>query len=144
MQNESSLWTRGPETNGIFAACEELAIGLVAYRPLGKGFLAGAMSKDTRIGEGGFRKILPRFTPDAMEKNQALIDLLKRIASEKNAGADRAGVASRAEALDCTDSRHHQAVPLRGEHRCRRPRADRSRSLFGGINYRAGWFGRTA
>ena len=85
LQNEYSLWTRGPETNGILAACEELGIGLVAYSPLGKGFLTGAMSKDTKLGEGDFRSILPRFTPEAMEKNQALVDLLKRIAGEKNA-----------------------------------------------------------
>ncbi len=55
------------------------------YSPLGKGFLTGAMSKDTPISENDFRKILPRFTPEAMEKNQALVDLLKRIAGEKNA-----------------------------------------------------------
>ena len=83
LQNEYSLWTRGPETNGILDACEELGIGLVAYSPLGKGFLTGAMSKDTKIAEGDFRKILPRFTPEAMERNQALIDLLKRIADQK-------------------------------------------------------------
>jgi aryl-alcohol dehydrogenase-like predicted oxidoreductase len=85
LQNEYSLWTRGPETNGILQACEELGIGLVAYSPLGKGFLTGAMSKETTIGENDFRKILPRFTPEAMEKNQALIDLLKHIADEKKA-----------------------------------------------------------
>jgi aryl-alcohol dehydrogenase-like predicted oxidoreductase len=85
LQNEYSLWTRVPETNGILEACEELGIGLVAYSPLGKGFLTGAMSKDTKLGEGDFRNILPRFTPDAMEKNQALVDLLKRIADEKKA-----------------------------------------------------------
>jgi len=83
LQNEYSLWTRGPETNGILEACEELGIGLVAYSPLGKGFLTGAMSKDTKIGDNDFRKNLPRFTPEAMEKNQALVDLLKRIADEK-------------------------------------------------------------
>jgi aryl-alcohol dehydrogenase-like predicted oxidoreductase len=85
LQNEYSLWTRGPETNGILDACEELGIGLVAYSPLGKGFLTGAMSRDTELGESDFRKILPRFTPEAMDKNQALIDLLKRIAEEKKA-----------------------------------------------------------
>ena len=85
LQNEYSLWTRGPETNGILDACEELGIGFVPYSPLGKGFLTGAMSKDTKLGEGDFRNILPRFTPEAMEKNQALVDLLKRIAGEKNA-----------------------------------------------------------
>src|SRR3954467_13811959 len=85
LQNEYSLWTRGPETNGILDACQELGIGLVAYSPLGKGFLTGALSKDTKLGEGDFRKVLPRFTPEAMEKNEALIDLLKRIGNEKSA-----------------------------------------------------------
>jgi aryl-alcohol dehydrogenase-like predicted oxidoreductase len=85
LQNEYSLWSRGVETNGILETCEELGIGLVPYSPLGKGFLTGAMSKDTRIAEGDFRSILPRFTPKAMEKNQALVDLLKRIAGKKNA-----------------------------------------------------------
>ena len=83
LQNEYSLWTRGPESNGIFEACEELGIGLVAYSPLGKGFLTGAISADTKLGENDFRKLLPRFTPEAMEKNQALIDLLKRIAGDR-------------------------------------------------------------
>ena len=85
LQNEYSLWTRGPETNGILDVCAELGIGLVAYSPLGKGFLTDAMSKDTKIGANDFRKILPRFTPEAMEKNQALIALLRRIAGEKKA-----------------------------------------------------------
>jgi aryl-alcohol dehydrogenase-like predicted oxidoreductase len=85
LQNEYSLWTRGPETNGIFEACEELGIGLVPYSPMGKGFLTGAMSKDTKFAEGDFRNVLPRFTPEAMAANQALVDLLKRIAGQKNA-----------------------------------------------------------
>ncbi|MFK0276774.1 aldo/keto reductase [Ensifer sp. NPDC090286] len=85
LQNEYSLWTRGPETNGILETCEELGIGLVPYSPLGKGFLTGAVSKDTRLGEGDFRKILPRFTPEAMERNQALVDLLKRVADDRGA-----------------------------------------------------------
>jgi aryl-alcohol dehydrogenase-like predicted oxidoreductase len=80
LQNEYSLWTRGPETNGILQACEELGIGLVAYSPLGKGFLTGAMGKHTKIGPNDFRAILPRFTPEAMAANQALVDLLKQIA----------------------------------------------------------------
>lgn len=85
LQNEYSLWTRGPETNGILTACEELGIGLVPYSPLGKGFLTGAMGKDTALADSDFRKTLPRFTPEAMEKNQALVDLLKRIAEAKGA-----------------------------------------------------------
>ena len=85
IQNEYSLWTRGPETNGVLQACEELGIGFVPYSPLGKGFLTGAMSKETKLGEGDFRNMLPRFTPEAMAANQALVDLLKRIAGEKGA-----------------------------------------------------------
>src|SRR6059058_3582948 len=85
LQNEYSLWTRGPETNGILDVCDELGIGFVPYSPLGKGFLTGAMTKETKLAEGDFRKSVPRFSPDAMEKNQALIDLLKRIADEKKA-----------------------------------------------------------
>ena len=85
LQNEYSLWTRGPETNGILEACEELGIGLVPYSPLGKGFLTGAMSKDTRLGEGDFRAGLPRFQAEAMAKNQALVDLIRRIAGAHDA-----------------------------------------------------------
>jgi len=83
IQNEYSLWTRGVETNGILDACEELGIGLVPYSPLGRGFLTGAISQDTGFTAGDFRSKLPRFTPEAMAKNQALVDLLKRIAADK-------------------------------------------------------------
>lgn len=85
LQNEYSLWTRDIETNGILDACEELGIGLVAYSPLGKGFLTGAMNKDTQLGDDDFRKALPRFAPDAMAANEALVDLIKTIAEGKNA-----------------------------------------------------------
>jgi aryl-alcohol dehydrogenase-like predicted oxidoreductase len=85
IQNEYSLWTRDPENNGILQTCEDLGIGLVAYSPLGKGFLTGAMSKDTKLAAGDFRNLLPRFTPTAMEQNQALVNLLTRVAREKNA-----------------------------------------------------------
>ena len=85
VQNEYSLWTRGPETNGIVQVCEELGIGLIPYSPLGRGFLTGAMNKDTKIENSDFRSMLPRFTPEAMEANQALVDLLKRIAEQKKA-----------------------------------------------------------
>src|SRR3954465_6216162 len=87
LQNEYSLWTRGPETNGILDACEELGIGFVPYSPLGKGFLTGAINKDTKLAEGDFRKTVPRFSPEAMENNQALVDLLKRVADKKGATA---------------------------------------------------------
>jgi len=85
LQNEYSLWTRGVETNGILQACEELGIGLVPYSPLGKGFLTGAMDTKTTFDSTDFRSKLPRFTPEALAANQALIDLLGRIAKKKDA-----------------------------------------------------------
>ena len=83
VQNEYSLWWRAVETNGIIDACDELGIGFVPYSPLGKGFLTGAMSKDVPAGD--FRASIPRFQPEAMEKNQAFVGLLKRVAAEKGA-----------------------------------------------------------
>ena len=85
VQNEYSLWTRGPEKNGVLQACEELGIGFVPYSPLGKGFLTGTMNENTKLASNDFRSILPRFTPEAMKANQALVDLLGRIAKKKNA-----------------------------------------------------------
>ena len=84
LQSEYSLWWRQPEQE-ILPLLAELNIGFVPFSPLGKGFLTGAMNKDTQLGEGDFRKLLPRFTPEAMEKNQALIGLLRHIAEEKKA-----------------------------------------------------------
>jgi aryl-alcohol dehydrogenase-like predicted oxidoreductase len=85
LQNEYSLWWRAPETNGILDACDELGIGFVPYSPLGKGFLTGAMGKDTKLPPNDFRSSVPRFSSMAMEKNQAFVDLLKRVANEKDA-----------------------------------------------------------
>ena len=84
VQNEYSLWWRAPETNGILDACDELGIGFVPYSPLGKGFLTGAMKKDS-LPKNDFRAGIPRFQPEAMDKNQAFVDLLKRVAAEKQA-----------------------------------------------------------
>ncbi|HSY44296.1 MAG TPA: aldo/keto reductase, partial [Candidatus Acidoferrum sp.] len=83
LQNEYSLWTRTVETNGILQTCEELGIGLVPYSPLGKGFLTGAMNENTKLDSSDFRSTLPRFTPEAMKANQALVDLLGMIAKRK-------------------------------------------------------------
>jgi aryl-alcohol dehydrogenase-like predicted oxidoreductase len=83
VQNEYSLWWRQVETNGILDACDELGIGFVPYSPLGKGFLTGAMKRDVPAGD--FRASIPRFQPEAMDKNQAFVDLLKRVAEEKKA-----------------------------------------------------------
>jgi aryl-alcohol dehydrogenase-like predicted oxidoreductase len=85
LQNEYSLWWRAPETNGVLDACDELGIGFVPYSPLGKGFLTGAMGKDTKLAANDFRSSVPRFSPEAMDKNQAFVDLLTRVASEKQA-----------------------------------------------------------
>jgi len=85
VQNEYSLWWRDPETNGILSACDELGIGFVPYSPLGRGFLAGAITSETKLGEGDFRKTSPRFAPEAIDKNQSFVDLLKRVAAEKRA-----------------------------------------------------------
>ena len=93
IQNEYSLWTRGPETNGVLEACEALGIGFVPYSPLGKGFLTGSMSRDTTFEDGDFRRILPRFTPEAMDRNEALVDLLKRMAADKGATAAQIALA---------------------------------------------------
>jgi aryl-alcohol dehydrogenase-like predicted oxidoreductase len=83
VQNEYSLWWRAVETNGILDACDELGIGFIPYSPLGKGFLIGAMGKDVPAGD--FRARIPRFQPEAMKKNQAFVELLKRVAAEKGA-----------------------------------------------------------
>lgn len=93
VQNEYSLWTRGPETNGIMEACKELGIGLVPYSPLGKGFLTGSMTKTEDLGTNDFRATLPRFTDDAMAKNYALVDVLKAIAARKGATAAQIALA---------------------------------------------------
>ena len=85
VQSEYSLWTRGPETDGVLSTLEELGIGFVPYSPLGKGFLTGAIKEDTKFATSDFRSILPRFTQDAMKANQALVDLLAQIGQRKHA-----------------------------------------------------------
>ena len=69
----------------MLQACEGLGIGFVPYSPLGKGFLTGTMNENTKLASNDFRSILPRFTPEAMKANQALVNLLGRIAKKKNA-----------------------------------------------------------
>src|SRR5437016_2371039 len=82
LQSEYSLWTRTPEKE-VIPTLEELGIGFVPYSPLGKGFLTGAMNENTRLDITDFRSTLPRFTPEAMKANQALVDLLGSIAKRK-------------------------------------------------------------
>jgi len=84
VQSEYSLWTRGPESQ-VLPAIEELGIGFVPYSPLGKGFLTGKIDENTKLDSSDFRNILPRFTPEAMRANRALVDLLGAIGQRKNA-----------------------------------------------------------
>src|SRR5436190_4212531 len=84
LQNEYSLWTRTPEKE-VIPALEELGIGLVPYSPLGKGFLTGKIDQNAKFDSSDFRSTLPRFTPEALKANQALIDLLGKIAERKKA-----------------------------------------------------------
>ena len=84
VQNEYSLWFRRPE-EGLLQTLEELGIGLVPYSPLGKGFLTGKMDEKTTFSSDDFRNKLPRFTPEALKANQALVDLLEDIGRQKDA-----------------------------------------------------------
>lgn len=84
LQSEYSLWTRGPEAE-VLPTLEELGIGFVPYSPLGRGFLTGKMDARTTFSKTDFRNALPRFKPEALQANQALIDLLGSIAQRKGA-----------------------------------------------------------
>jgi len=84
VQSEYSLWWRKPGEE-LFPTLEELGIGFVAFSPLGKGFLTGKIDEKTTFDENDFRQIVPRFTPEARKANQALVDLLRRVAKKKNA-----------------------------------------------------------
>jgi aryl-alcohol dehydrogenase-like predicted oxidoreductase len=84
LQSEYSLWTRTPEKE-VIPTLEELGIGFVPFSPLGKGFLTGKMDEKTTFDSTDFRSTLPRFTPEALKANQALIDLLGSIADRKKA-----------------------------------------------------------
>jgi aryl-alcohol dehydrogenase-like predicted oxidoreductase len=85
VQNEYSLWWRRPEEE-VLAACEELGIGFVPYSPLGKGFLTGTLTASTNFdASNDIRSTIPRFSPEAMQHNQAVVDLLASIAQRKGA-----------------------------------------------------------
>src|SRR5256886_4927651 len=87
LQSEYSLWTRTPEKE-VIPTLEELGIGFVPYSPLGKGFLTGKMDEKTTFDSSDLRSTLPRFTPEALKANQALIDLLGSIAKKKKARSE--------------------------------------------------------
>ncbi len=84
VQSEYSLWWRRPEAE-VLPTLQELGIGFVPYSPLGKGFLTGKVNENTTYDSSDFRNILPRFTPEARKANQALVDLLGKIAARKQA-----------------------------------------------------------
>lgn len=86
VQSEYSLWWRRPEET-LLPALEELGIGFVPFSPLGKGFLTGSITKDAKFDKSDFRSIVPRFTPEALDANQSLVDLLKEVANQKKATA---------------------------------------------------------
>jgi aryl-alcohol dehydrogenase-like predicted oxidoreductase len=84
LQSEYSLWWRQPEEE-VLPTLEELGIGFVPFSPLGKGFLTGKIDENTTFDSSDFRNIVPRFTPEARKANQALVDLLARVAAQKKA-----------------------------------------------------------
>ena len=84
VQSEYSLWWRRPEEE-VLPTCEELGIGFVPFSPLGRGFLTGKITENTKFDSTDFRNIVPRFTPEARKANQALVDLLGKFAERKKA-----------------------------------------------------------
>jgi aryl-alcohol dehydrogenase-like predicted oxidoreductase len=84
LQSEYSLWWREPESE-VIPTLEELGIGFVPFSPLGKGFLTGKIDENTTFDSSDFRNIVPRFSPEARKANQAVVDLLGRIAEQKEA-----------------------------------------------------------
>jgi aryl-alcohol dehydrogenase-like predicted oxidoreductase len=84
LQSEYSLWFRRPEQE-ILPTLEELGIGFVPYSPLGKGFLTGKISAATKFDSTDFRSTIPRFRPENIDANQAMVDLLNRFAEQKKA-----------------------------------------------------------
>lgn len=92
LQSEYSLWWRRPEET-IIPTLEELGIGFVPYSPLGRGFLTGTLNEKTKIGDNDFRKTNPRFQPEALKANQAMVDLLNSVAAQKKATAAQIALA---------------------------------------------------
>ncbi len=92
VQSEYSLWWRRPEEE-LIPALEELGIGFVPFSPLGKGYLTGRFNAGTTFEQGDLRNILPRFTPEALQANQVLVDLLKEKAEELQASPAQVALA---------------------------------------------------
>ena len=126
LQSEYSLWTRQHERE-ILPTIEELGIGFVPFSPLGRGFLTGKLDKDMTFGKGDIRQNLPRFRQDAMEANQALVDLLDRFAQDRDATPAQialAWVLARKPWI-VPYPRHYEAGPGKGKYRRRGHRTDR-------------------
>ena len=85
VQSEYSLWTRDVEKNGVLAVCEELGLGFVPWSPLGAGFLTGKIDTKTQISASDYRAASPRFTPEAVAHNLALVERVKAVADRKKA-----------------------------------------------------------
>ena len=85
LQSEYSIWWTAIEENGVLATVEELGIGLVPYSPLGRGFLTGKITAETVFDKSDIRSRNPRFTPEAIKANQAVVDLLARIGQQHDA-----------------------------------------------------------
>ncbi len=85
LQSEYSIWWRNIEENSVLSTCEELGIGLVPYSPLGRGYLTGKVDENTTFDSSDIRSRNPRFTPEAIKANRAVIDLLEKIAKQHGA-----------------------------------------------------------
>jgi len=83
LQSEYSLWTRDPETTGTLAACREHGIALVAYSPLGRGFLTGAITRPDDFAQDDYRRQSPRFMGENFDKNLAIVEKVRRFAADK-------------------------------------------------------------
>ncbi|TWI52763.1 aryl-alcohol dehydrogenase-like predicted oxidoreductase [Pseudomonas duriflava] len=107
VQSEYSLWTRDPEQNGVLEVCRRLGIGFVAYSPLGRGFLTGAIRRPNDFAEDDYRRFSPRFQGDNFQKNLELVDKVKQIADSK-------GVAPSQLALAWVLAQGEEIVPIPG------------------------------
>jgi aryl-alcohol dehydrogenase-like predicted oxidoreductase len=85
LQSEYSIWWRAIEENGVLSTCEELGIGLVPYSPLGRGYLTGKVDENTTFASNDIRARNPRFTQEAIKANRVVVELLERIAKQKDA-----------------------------------------------------------
>jgi aryl-alcohol dehydrogenase-like predicted oxidoreductase len=110
VQTEYSLWTRDPESNGVLDACRELGIAFVAYSPLGRGFLTGEIRSLDQLADDDFRRTVPRFQGENLERNVAIVEILDEMAEEK-------GVTAAQMALAWVHSRGEDVFPIPGTKR---------------------------